>query len=105
MITSRGPAHAKVANAPSAKPGTQEPKAKREKKPKVERIDYPVPEGKLLELPADYDPKKHKPLRRKDFKDEALYLDIAAERAEKHAKRLREEALAVRAGGGKDKGK
>jgi hypothetical protein len=110
-ITSKNPAAAaaptkpNAPQAPSAKPGVKEPKAKKEKKPKVERIDYPVGDEKLVAVPADYDPKKHKPLRRKDFKDEAVFVDMQADRAERAAKRLREEAVAIRAGGGKDKGK
>lgn len=103
-ITSKNPAAAAAEN-PSAKPGARDPKAKKEKKQKVERVEYPVPEGKLERVPEDFDPKKHKPLKRKDFKDEAVFLEIRADQMEAAAKRLREEAKAVRAGGGKDKGK
>jgi len=82
--------------APSAAaPGTTEPKAKKEKKAKPEkkeRIPYPVPETGLTEWPKDYDRKVHKPLQRKDFANDSIFLIKRAEEHEEAAKRLRHEA-------------
>lgn len=77
-------------NAPAAapakgdtKPGAKgSPKAKKEKRVKV---PYAVPEGGLESYPEDFDPKKHKPLKRTDFKNELVYLE---KRREKLAKSL-----------------
>jgi len=79
--------------AKSAKPGTEDGAAQKEK---VERIDYVVPEGGLTEVPADFDPKKHKPLKRKDFKDESVFLLSRAAELEKKAAWYRTEAENVK---------
>lgn len=80
---------------------------KREKPQKVVRIAYPGikvgPDGKgtvkLKEWPSDFDPKQHVPLLRTDFENEAPWLIARAERFERAAKRMREEAeLAVKFG-------
>ena len=89
-------------NKPSAKPGTPDDAAKKQKK---NRAQYPIPEGGLESVPTDFDSKKFKPLKKKDFKSEATFLELRADNMEAAAKRLREEAAAIRAGGGKDKGK
>lgn len=87
----------------SAKPGTKDEKAKKEKKV---REQYPIPEGGLKAWPTDFDPKKHKPLKRKDFGDESLFLNSKADDYERRAKALREEALeSTKLGGVKDKAK
>lgn len=95
-------AKAPKVEAPSAKPGTTDDAAKKVKK---NRAQYPIPEGGLEGVPADFDRKKFKPLKKKDFKNEADFLELRATNLEEAAKRLRDEAKAVRAGGGKDKGK
>lgn len=47
---------------------------------------------KLKEIPADYSPKKHKPMTRKDFEDESLFFELQAQVCERKAKRFREMA-------------
>jgi len=47
---------------------------------------------KLKEIPADYSPKKHKPMTRKDFEDETLFFELQAQVCERKAKRFREMA-------------
>jgi hypothetical protein len=98
------PAQAAAPAAPaSAAPGTKDEKAKKVKR---ERVQYPIPEGGLEIYPTDYDSKKFKPLKKKDFKDEALYIEARATHLETQAKNLREEAANMRKMGGvKDKGK
>lgn len=85
---SGGAAVADPTGDPSAKPGTKEEKAKKEKRV---RIDYPVPEGGLDSWPTDFDAKVHKPLKRKDFKDETLWLEAKAAEYEKRASAMRDE--------------
>lgn len=77
----------------SAKPGTKNEDGKREKK---KREKYPVPEDGLEAWPEDFDASKHKPLKKTDFKNEAVWLDRKAEEAEEKAKRYRQEAETVR---------
>jgi hypothetical protein len=92
----------------AAAPGTVDEKAKKEKvkKEKIPRVPYPVPEGGLADWPTDFDAKKHKPLGRKDFAKESVYLLKKAEHYEKMAKDLRHEAeTGERLGGLKDKGR
>ena len=99
-----------VAPKNSAKPGTQD--ATGAKPEKVKRIEYPglldaeKKPVKLDAVPADFDPKKHKPLSRKNFAKESTWLLIKAGHAEELAKKYR--AMAVTAdqvGGGANAGK
>lgn len=46
----------------------------------------------LKEVPKDWDPQKHKGLRRKDFADDALFFDWRADRLELQAKGYRQQA-------------
>ncbi len=83
---------------------------KREAHPLVGNTDptkYP-----FSAIPADYDPKKHKPLKLKNFKDEATFLDYKAARLDAKAASLtasanllREEAKQERLYGNSDKAK
>jgi hypothetical protein len=83
-----------------AKPGASPaPKAKKEK---VEKIFYPglnVVDGKpttqLDSWPSDFDPKVHKGLTRKNFKNESPLLLRQAERLEEKAAKLRAEAKTI----------
>lgn len=92
MATKQAPAR----NPKSAKPGTQDktPKAKK----KVERVTHPAlldadnNPVKVEAVPDDFDPKKHKPLKRADFKDEALWFDMRADDYERRAKDYRQQA-------------
>lgn len=112
--TKAPPAPAPQADAPSSKPGTAAPEAKK-KKEKKNRVFHPalkaemkevekkgvkkqklVPTAKLTEIPADFDAKVHKPLSRHDFTDESVFLEAKANRFEALAKKLREEAAQVR---------
>lgn len=104
---------AKPAN--SAAPGTPDAAAgaKKEKKKKVKRELHPAlwdekneTRLKLTAVPADYDPKKHKPLGRKDFEKESLWFEQRALKCEAQAAKFREmgkEADAI--GGSTEKGK
>lgn len=85
----------------STAPGTADEggkkRKKKEKGEKVKREKFPgIPEDGLTDWPADFDPKKHKPLRRQDFKDEAVWLDHKATQFEKAAVRMRDEAKTLR---------
>jgi len=89
------PVSAPVAGqAPSARPGTTELKAKKEK---IVRVTHPAlspdAEGKptvqLEAIPQDFDAKLHKPIRRKDLKDETLHFDLQIQRLEKKITDLR----------------
>ena len=51
---------------------------------------------KLKEMPADYNLKDHKPLIRKDFEDETIWLEWKAELLEEKAKVYRDEAALIR---------
>jgi len=79
---------------PSAVGAPVEPKAK---KGKVTKVDHPaLADGKLETAPADFDPKVHKPLKKKDFKDEPAYLEFIAAGLDKKAAALREQATKIR---------
>jgi hypothetical protein len=75
-------------------------KAKDKKSEKVARVAYPGiqvgPDGKgtvkLKEWPADFDHRKHQPLARSDFENEAPWLIARAERLEKMAAKCRKDA-------------
>lgn len=60
-------------------------------------------DGKYLAVPADYNPKIHKPLKRGDFQDETLWFELTADALEKKAKRLRAKAEELKKFGGKDR--
>ena len=86
--------------APSAAPGTKDEAAG--KKTKVTRIAYPglvdadgEPQ-KLAAVPTDFDSSKHKPLKRTDFADEGLFLEMKAEQLELKAAKYRKEAVTIR---------
>ena len=51
---------------------------------------------KLKEMPADYSLKDHKPLIRKDFEDETIWLEWRADFYEEKAKGYRDEAALIR---------
>jgi hypothetical protein len=88
---------------PSAAPGTQDATGKKEKRT---RAAYVVPEGGLTAVPADYDPRKHKPLPRSAFKDAKDWFELRALLLEKKAASLREQAKQESAlGGTKDRQK
>lgn len=82
---------------PAAAPGNKDPKAVKE--PKVKRTYHPAtldeegkPRKRLDAVPADFNPKIHKPLGRKNYKDEGAWLEAKATELEKKAKDLRIEA-------------
>lgn len=79
---------------PSARPGSAEPKAKKEK---IVRVTHPAlqpdadgkPTVQLESIPQDFDPRMHKPIRRKDLKDDTLHFDLQIQRLEKKIEQLR----------------
>ena len=83
--------------APSAAPGTKEPKAKKEK---VAKVKYTAPAGSawvddkglLTRWPDDFDPKRHKGLDRKQFAEEHVFFSLQADRLEAAAVKMRERA-------------
>jgi len=81
------------AKAPSAAPGAKAPEAA---KGKTERIAYPVPDGGLSEFPKDFDGKKHKTLKRGDFADETVWLEMKATECDKRAAAYRAEATEMK---------
>lgn len=108
-----------VANGSDTNPAN--PEGKKPRKPRagsaVKRIHHPLlqaqektieksgkkvirPTAKLKEIPADYNPKIHKPLSRRDFDDESLALEWQAKGYEEKAKSLREQATELRGMGG-----
>lgn len=82
----------------SAAPGTKDDSAG--KKEKVAKVFHPSlkpndegkPTAKLAGVPDDFDPKKHKPLRKQDFEGEHIFLRMKADKLEEEAKKLREDA-------------
>lgn len=87
--------------APSAKPGTTDEagkKGKKAKKEKTPRVAYPGLKGadekpvRLTAWPTDFDPKTHKPLKRDNFENEAVWYDHMADEYEARAKDYREQA-------------
>lgn len=67
------------------------------------RVDYPGltnaagEEVKLSDWPGDFDPKKHKPLKRSNFADETVFMLHQADQMESKAKLLRAEVEQIRA--------
>jgi len=94
------PAQTAASNKPSAAPGTTDPAG--QKPEKVVRVLYPGlysdtekddkgrPKqiSKLDSVPADFNPKIHLPLQRRDFKDESVYFQLRADIAKKSAERF-----------------
>jgi hypothetical protein len=81
---------------------------KKAKKEKAKKIDFPglfVGEPgkeeyqKLTALPTGFDAKLHKPLKKKDFKDEPLFLDYQASLLDEKAKSIRAQAEKLRSVG------
>lgn len=107
MATATAPAKP-LAPKSAAKPGTVGEVKKKAPKDKVARVDYP---GLIVEengekkrvvletWPADFDAKKHKPLRRSDFKNESVFLRQRADQLEAKAKELRAQADVVEKAG------
>jgi hypothetical protein len=91
--------------APSATGGSDSAAPSAPDKKAKTRVKYAVPETGLEAWPTDHDPKKHKPLMRGDFKDEAVFLEHRAAQFDAQAKKLREEAEQVRKFGPGGKGK
>lgn len=94
--------------------GTGKKRGRRPGAGPVKKIEFvPTPgaayidaSGKFTSMPTEFDRKKHKPLSRKQFADEALFLNLQADEFERRAKRLRKQADDVKALGGlKDKAK
>ncbi len=56
---------------------------------KVEKVKFPIPEGGFLKVPENFDPKNHKPLLRKAFKEDAIFFDWKADLAGLACKRYR----------------
>lgn len=91
--------------------------AKRGRKPGTgasKKIDFVTPEGAtyvndkglFTVVPPDFDRKKHKPLSKKQFADEAYFLTLKADEFEARAKRLRAQVEDMKKlGGMKDKAK
>ena len=53
--------------------------------------------AKLDAIPADYDPKKHKPLARLNFTDETLWYELKAQELDKKAAALRQQVVDAKA--------
>lgn len=95
-----------AAPASSTKPG--DPGSEKAKKEKVSKVRFAVPEEGLDAWPADFDPKKHKPLRRSDFKNELPYLEHRREKLQSQLTSVEEEIKLVKetgSSGGRAKAK
>lgn len=97
--TSNAPATSPLSNAKGARPGAKgDAAAVKEKKVVVKRVPYRIiEEGKdapptLDGVPADFDRKKHLPLKKADFTNEWAFFEYRADLAERQAKRFRKEA-------------
>lgn len=91
LTTTKKPANPPAAPPEATAPGT-EGQTKKAKRDKVPRVKLDAPEGGFESWPSEFDPKKHKPLRRNEFKDETVWLDRKAEEYERKAKKLRDES-------------
>lgn len=70
------------------------------RKPRAPRAKYREENApKLTAVPGDYNPRKHLPLSKADFQDEALFYDWKASQAEKQLAKYREAAADIRTGG------
>jgi hypothetical protein len=67
------------------------------KKVKKPRVAYPIPEGGLKAVPKDWNRKIHKPLKKRDFADETIYLEMRAKNLTAKAEKLRHEAKVIAA--------
>lgn len=108
MAATKVAPQAKPAAAPSAAPGTAAPEAARAKKEKRVRVFHPllqptekekeggkkvtVPTAKLKDIPADYDSKVHKPLKRQHFEDESQWFELQARAYDRKAAEMRKQA-------------
>lgn len=73
------------------------------KSKKPSKIDYPLSKGKKLDkAPTDWDPAKHKPLKRSMFNCVSIWMDWRADQLSKQAESLRAEAQAIRTSGGQE---
>lgn len=110
MATQKVQPSAPAAPKSNAKPGTKDDAGKKEKKV---RVVYPGLIGtdidpetkkpvrlKLKAIPEDFDLKKHKPLMRKDFENEANYFLLRAQIADRMAAKFRELATESEKTGG-----
>jgi hypothetical protein len=95
----------------SAKPGTKDPAAQKEKKPS-KRVKHPLVGNKEPKIypfkstPADYVHGKMQPFKKKDFATDDAYFTYRAEEYDAKAKDFRGRAdQAKLTGSGKDKGK
>lgn len=111
-VAPTAPPVTKPTPAASAKPGT--PDANGAKPEKIKRVEYKAPDGAawvddkglFIRKPDDFDPKKHLPIKRKQYADDSVALLIRADDLEARAKKLREMAEeAKKLGGLKEKGK
>lgn len=94
----------------NAKPQSAKPTQPGEKKGGAKRVNHPLVNSKdpasypFETMPADFDPKKHFPLKKKDFKEEHQFcqmrLDIARKNVVKWENALAEAKVT---GGSKDK--
>lgn len=100
-VTPRKKASRPATTKTSAKPGTKDASAGDTKKavkvlhPALEPNDEGKPTKKLTEVPSDFDPKLHKPLKKGDFENEAVFMRMKADELEAKAKKLREDAEVV----------
>ena len=85
---------APVSAAPGTPAPTENSKEKKKRRGRVAdpRAVYPIPESGLTEVPSDYDPEKHRPLKSADFQDEAVFLRYQANSFEERAAKLRARA-------------
>lgn len=112
-VNPTAPQKAPPVEAPSAAPGTKEPKAKKEKKEKVKKIWHPLlnpnaegkPTSQLDKIPDDFDPKLHKPFGRKHLKDESLFFELKARKYDALAADMRRQAEQAKQLGGMKDGK
>lgn len=107
-----------TAPAGGARPGTVVPAAQGDgkKKEKIVRTFHPLlkpeekknektgktrlePTARLKDIPADYDPKKHKPLQRRHFEDESLWWELRARHYDSLAVKCRQEAVTAKTTG------
>lgn len=106
------PTAAPTAAPVSAAPGTKDAKAKKVKKERVPRVLYPAlkdAEGKAVRLetwPTDFDDKKHKPLRKIDFTNDAVWFEHKATEFDARAAEMRNQAeLSRKLGSSTDRAK
>lgn len=93
-------------SAPTAPTGAKEKKAR----PRQPRVPFEGgkrnEDGKLTEVPDEWNAVKHKPLKTSDFVDETMWYELKARQYEKKAQWFRTAATADRAAGkAKDKSK